>query len=129
MENTRGVASGLLGSVRVLADNLLGSVQDRLELISVELQEEKQRLIQIFVWISAAIFTGMMAIAFASFTVVFLFWESARIPALVGVTVLYSMAAIVIVFTFRRMLARQPRPFAGSLQELKNDRECIPTEN
>lgn len=129
MESSRGAASGLLGSVRVLADNLLGSVQDRIELISVELQEEKQRLIQIFIWISAAIFTGMMAIAFASFTVVFLFWESARVPALVSVTVLYTAAAVAIVLTFRRIIARQPRPFAGSLQELKNDRACIQTEN
>jgi len=51
---TSGVSSGLLGSVRSLADNLLGSVHDRVELISVELQEEKQRLIQIFIWISVA---------------------------------------------------------------------------
>ncbi|HEX2855718.1 MAG TPA: phage holin family protein [Opitutaceae bacterium] len=115
--------------MRVLADNLLGSVHDRLELISVELQEEKQRLIQIFIWISAAIFTGMMAIAFASFTIVFLFWESARVPALVGVTVVYAAAATGIALGFRRMIARQPGLFAGSLQELKNDRECIPTDN
>lgn len=129
MEQSSRGSSGLLGSVRVLADNLLGSVHDRLELISVELQEEKQRLIQIFIWISAAIFTGMMAIAFASFTIVFLFWESARVPALVGVTVVYAAAATGIALGFRRMIARQPGLFAGSLQELKNDRECIPTDN
>jgi uncharacterized membrane protein YqjE len=129
MESSRGTASGVLGSVRILADNLLSSVQDRVELVSVELQEEKQRLIQIFIWISAAIFTGMMAIAFASFTVVFLFWETARVAALVGVTLVYTAAAIAIVMTFRRVLARQPRPFAASLQELKNDRSCIQTEN
>jgi uncharacterized membrane protein YqjE len=121
-------ATGLLGSVRSLADNLLGSVHDRIELISVELQEEKQRLIQIFVWISAAIFTGMMAIAFASFTVVFLFWESARLAVLIGLTVLYTGAAIATVMMLRRQIARQPKPFAASLQELKSDRACIPTE-
>lgn len=123
------VSAGLLGSVRSLADNLLGSVHDRIELISVELQEEKQRVIQIFVWISAAIFTGMMAIAFASFTVVFLFWESARLAALGGLTLLYTAAAVATVLTLRRQIARQPKPFAASLQELKNDRACIPTEN
>jgi uncharacterized membrane protein YqjE len=129
MESSHGAVSGILGSVRVLADNLLSSVQDRLELVSVELQEEKQRLIQVFIWVSAAIFTAMMAIAFASFTVVFLFWESARVAALVGVTLIYTAGAVAIVLTFRRVLARQPRPFAASLQELKNDRACIQTEN
>jgi len=126
---TSGVSSGLLGSVRSLADNLLGSVHDRVELISIELQEEKQRLIQIFIWISVAIFTGMMAIAFASFTIVFLFWESARLAALTGLTVLYTAAAIATVMGLRRQIARQPKLFAASLQELKNDRACIPTEN
>jgi uncharacterized membrane protein YqjE len=129
MEQSSRGSAGLLGSVRVLADNLLGSVHDRLELISVELQEEKQRLIQIFVWISAAIFTGMMAIAFASFTIVFLFWENARVPALVGVTLVYAAAAIGIAIGFKRMIGKQPGPFAASLQELKNDRACIPTDN
>lgn len=122
------VSSGLLGSVRSLVDNLLGSVHDRIELISVELQEEKQRLIQLFIWISVAIFTGMMALAFASITLVFLFWDSARIAALTGVTVLYAAGAVIAVLTLRRQIARQSKLFAASLQELRNDRACIPTE-
>ena len=126
---TSGVSSGLLGSVRLLADNLLGSVHDRVELISIELQEEKQRLIQIFIWISVAIFSGMMAIAFASFTIVFLFWESARIAALGGLTLLYTAAAVATIVGLRKQMARQPKLFAASLQELKNDRACFPTEN
>jgi uncharacterized membrane protein YqjE len=121
-------SSGLLGAVRSLVDNLLGTVHDRIELISLELQEEKQRLIQIFVWISIAIFTGMMALAFASFTLVFLFWESARLVALGGLTLLYTGAAVAAIAMLRKQIARQSKPFAASLQELKNDRACIPTE-
>src|SRR4051812_39001243 len=122
-------SAGLLGSVRSLVDNLLGSVHDRIELISLELQEEKQRLIQLFVWISVAVFTGMMALAFASFTLVYLFWESARLIALGALTLVYSGAAIAAVLMLRRQIARQPKPFAASLQELRNDRACIPTES
>ncbi|MEO7413519.1 MAG: phage holin family protein [Opitutaceae bacterium] len=121
-------SAGLLGSVRALVDNLLRSVHDRIELISVELQEEKQRLIQLFVWISVAIFTGMMALAFASFTLVYLFWESARLIALGGLTLLYTGAAVASVLALRKQIARQSKPFAGTLQELRNDRACIPTE-
>src|SRR5688572_26808089 len=111
-------SAGLLGSVRSLVDNLLGSVHDRIELISVELQEEKQRLIQIFVWISVAVFTGMMALAFASFTLVFLFWESARLVALSGLTLLYTGAAVAAVLMLRKQITGQPKPFAATLQEL-----------
>jgi uncharacterized membrane protein YqjE len=122
-------SAGLLGAVRSLVDNLLGSVHDRIELISLELQEEKQRLIQLFVWISVAVFTGMMALAFASFTLVFLFWESARLIALGALTLLYTGGAVAAIVMLRKQIARQAKPFAASLQELRNDRACIPTES
>ena len=120
---------GLLASIRTLGDSLVASLQDRLELLSVEVQEEKFRLIQIFLWISAAVFTAMMALAFASLTLVYLFWESARLAVLGGLTLFYAGASVTIVVAFRRFLARQPQPFAATLQELGEDRTCIRTKN
>ncbi len=117
--------TGLLGSVRALGDGLLASVQDRLELLSVEVHEEKMRLIQIFLWISAAVFTGMMAITFASLTLVYLFWASARLAVLGGLAVFYAAALLAILIAFRRYLARQAVPFAATLQEIREDRACI----
>jgi uncharacterized membrane protein YqjE len=116
---------GFVDSLRALGDGLIASVQDRLELFSVELQEEKFRLIQVFIWISAGVFTAMMAITFASLTVVYLFWESARLAALGGLTALYAGALVAIVIAFRRYVARQPKPFAATLQEIGEDRACI----
>ena len=129
MDDTPPNSPGFIHSFRVLGDGLLGMVQDRLELLSVELHEEKFRLIQIFIWISAAVFTAMMALTFASLTIVYLFWENARLAALFGLTVLYGAAATVIIVQFRRYLARQPRPFAATLSEIGEDRACIRTEN
>ena len=121
--------AGILGSFRVLGDTLLATAQDRLELLSVELQEEKYRLIRIFLWISTAVFTGMMAITFASLTLVYLFWDSARLAVLGGLTVFYASALVVIIILFRRFLARQPSPFAATLEEIGEDRACIRTES
>lgn len=121
--------TGFIGSFRALGEGLLSSVQDRLELLSVELHEEKFRLIQIFIWISAAVFTGMMAITFASLTIVYFFWETARLAALGGLTVLYAVIWAVIVVAFRRYLARQPKPFMATLGEISADRACIRTES
>lgn len=120
---------GLLDSIRHFGRGLLASVHDRVELVSLELQEEKFRLIQTFIWISAAIFTSMMALTFASLTLVYLFWESARLAVLGGLTLAYTGAAVAIIITFRRFLAHQPRPFAATMEELRQDRECIPKEN
>ena len=129
MEPATPAPMGYLSSLRSLGEGLLASVQDRLELFTVELQEEKFRLIQTFIWISAAVFAGMMAITFASLTLVYLFWDSARLAVLGGLTVLYAGALVVIMIAFRRYLARQPKPFAATLHEIGEDRACIRTES
>jgi uncharacterized membrane protein YqjE len=113
----------------MLGDSLLATVQDRLELFSVELQEEKFRLILTFVWISAAVFTAMMAIAFASLTLVYFFWESARLAVLGGLTVFYAAALVTIILAFRRYIARQPSPFSATRHEIGKDRACIRNES
>ncbi|HUG13301.1 MAG TPA: phage holin family protein [Opitutaceae bacterium] len=128
MANGNPASPGFLGSFKTLGDSLLGTVQDRLELFSLELQEEKFRLIKIFLWISTAVFTAMMTVAFGSLTIVYLFWESARIAVLGGLTAVYAVALVWIIVSLRRFLARQPSPFAATLQELGEDRECFGTK-
>jgi len=122
-------SAGFVSALRAFADGLFANLEDRLELLGVELQEEKFRLIRIFVWISAVIFSGAMATVFASLTIVYLFWESARLAVLGGLAAAYAVMFGVIVVAVRRYLARQPRPFAASLQEIKADRSCIRNEN
>jgi uncharacterized membrane protein YqjE len=129
MEPESPAPAGYLSSLKSLGDGLLATVQDRLELFSVELQEEKFRLIQTFIWISAAVFTAMMALAFASLTLVYLFWESARLGVLTALTLLYTGALVAIAVAFRRFLARQPAPFAATRQEISEDRACIRNGN
>jgi len=117
--------TGYLQTLRSLGDSLLGGFHERLELFTVELQEEKFRLIQLFVWICAAVFTSVMVITFASLTLVYLFWDSARLAALGGLTGLYGLTLVAIIIGLRRFVARQPKPFAETLQELRDDRACI----
>jgi uncharacterized membrane protein YqjE len=120
---------GLLGSLRDLADGLLGSARDRLELFALELQEEKLRFFQTFIWVSAAIFAAMLVVMFASLTIVYLFWQTARVAVLVAFTVVYLAAFLAILRKCRRMLDRTSRPFEATLAELQEDRGCLRPEN
>lgn len=129
MDTPNSSSTGIIDSLRSLGDNLLGSLQDRIELFGIELQEEKLRLIRIFIWVSVAVFSGMLAVVFASLTLVYLFWETARLAVLGGLTVFYTTAVVTIIFTLRRYFAQQPRPFAATVQELAKDRACIRSEN
>jgi uncharacterized membrane protein YqjE len=122
MEPRTPASHGFLDSLRSLGSGLLGSLQSRLELLSVELHEEKFRLIQIFIWISAAVFTGMLAMTFASITLVYFFWDTARLAVLGGLTALYAVAFFLIIRFFKAYLARQPKPFAATINELQKDR-------
>ena len=120
-------AEGYLASLRSLGSGLLDSAHDRFELFTIELQEEKLRLFQTLMWISAGIFVAMMSVTFLSFTVVYLVGEAARPIALVSMTALYLLSFGAIAFGFRRHLVRQGKPFAGTLSELRQDSACIRT--
>lgn len=125
MPPTKASSGGLLGSMKELAESFLTIVRDRIHLFGLELREEKVRLIHIFIWISATVFAGVMAITFASLTLVYLFWENARIAVLGGLTLFYTVALVVLIVLFRRYLARRPAPFDDTIEELEKDRECI----
>ena len=117
--------AGIIGSLRTLADALVSSAQDRLELVSIELREERLRLVQTFFWSSAVFLTGGMAATFVSLTLVYVFWESARVAVLGGLAVTYTGLFVALIIWFRRHLARQTSFLAATLVELENDRTCI----
>jgi uncharacterized membrane protein YqjE len=121
--------SGVLGSLRRLLDNGVGAVRDRMELLSIEIEEEKLRLIRILLWISGAVVCGIMAIAFFSFTLVYLCSARIRPAVLIGLTVAYALAALLIALSVRRQLIRQPRVFSATVEELNRDRSCLEKQN
>ena len=129
MEARAPGSSGLLGSLRGLADGLIGSAHDRLQLLAVELHEEKFRLIQIVIWISSIVFLAMLAMVFASMAVVVLFWDTARVAVVCSLAGGYVAVLIGVVIGFTRYLKRQPAPFDATLRELREDRACIRAEN
>lgn len=129
MDSNNPTPGGILDSVRSLAEGLFAAVQDRIALASLEFEEESHRQIRIMAWISALVFTGTMSLSFATFTVVYLFWESARLAVLGALALFYLVAFLGLALAFRRYLARQTRPFDATLQALGADRQCIRGEN
>jgi uncharacterized membrane protein YqjE len=121
--------AGFLEAARNLADSLLTTLQDRLKLFGAELQEEKLRLIQILIWISAGILAGILLLVFATLAVASFFWETARTEALVGISIFYLLAFVSVALGLRRFLRGQPRPFDASIEEFKRDQACIRGNN
>jgi uncharacterized membrane protein YqjE len=104
---------------------LVGSAHDRIELFSIELQEEKLRIFRVLILINAAIFSAFLALIFISLVVVYLFWETARLGVLSGFAVFYSAAFAGLVIALKRYLATLPGPFESTRQELAADRDVL----
>jgi len=118
-------SEGLFASTRRLLDTGLATVQERLELFSVELKEERFRLVELLLWAAAAAFFGVMALTAVTVAVVFLFWESARGYVLVAFCLIYLTAAVGSIVKLINKIKNGPVPFADSLSEIKKDRACL----
>jgi uncharacterized membrane protein YqjE len=119
---------GLLTSLRELADGVVGSVQDRLALFSIEVEEEKLRLIRSFMWLGAVFFTAVLALMFISLAVVYCFTGTSRLVALIAFSIVYTGAFVAVALGARRNLSDEPKPFGSTLREISRDRACIRPE-
>lgn len=125
MEPGETPAPAFTDSLKELGDGVLHLVQSRVQLLVVELQEEKFRLVSLCMFVGGLLITGMLALTFVSLTLVYVFWETARLAVIGGLAAFYTASVIALVVMFRRHLARQPRPFAGTEWEIEEDRACI----
>lgn len=97
------------------------AVGTRLQLLLLELEEEKYRFIEGLIWTFVTMALGLVALILVSFTIVVLLWETARIPTLVLMTLLYFLAAFLIYRGLKSRLKYAPPPFADTLKQLKKD--------
>ncbi len=116
--------TGMLGSLRRLCDNGLTLLHNRVELFSVELQEQKARLVKIMLLAAVAILLGHMAFLLLTAIILVVVGEEARGLVLIGLCVLYALAATGAFFALRKEL-RAPPPFSGTLDQLKKDQEWL----
>ena len=121
--------AGLFASFRRLTDTLVGTVHNRIELLGLELQEEKYWLIATLLWAGASIFLGILAIVSVSITIVWLCPEAARPYALVGLSVLFLVLAAGAITGLRKVLKEKPEPLSGTLTELKKDIQWIRSQD
>jgi uncharacterized membrane protein YqjE len=124
-DNEPNQPAGVFASLRRLCDLTLATAQTRLELVSVEFQEERERLIRVFILAAAVVFLGNMAVIMVTLTIAYLAGPSARGPLLITITVLYLVAAVSGYFVLRKQLRCAPRPFNDTLAEFEKDRKWL----
>ena len=107
-----------------IARRLLSIGENRLELLTLEVQEERERLLHAFLLALGVVAFGLLAgIAFTGVVVV-LFWDYSPVAALLTLTGLYGVAAAVL---YRRLTGwlRDWQTLSATLDQLRKDRACL----
>ena len=129
MDEGESKFTGQFDSLRRLGDSLLSLLHRRLDLASLELQEEKYRLIDLLLRTAALIVLGILTLVSATALVVVCFWQRSPIATLAVVTGLYALAALLVALGIRAKLKNSPPPLSDTIAELKKDREWLRDKN
>lgn len=121
--------AAILESLGRLGRTGVAVLQNRLSLFSVELEEQKVRVVRLLMLAGAAIFLGNTALLTVSATIVVVAGEAARVPVLIGLSVIYVAGALWAFLALRRELRSAPPPFQETVSELKKDTEWLNPPN
>jgi uncharacterized membrane protein YqjE len=124
-ERTPGGSKGLLESLTILAGTLVAIAHTRLDLLSVDLEEERAHLFSLLALTLAALFCLGIGVVLATILLVVAFWDTHRLLALGALAGFYLVIGMG-VWAFALHKARtKPRLFAASLSELFKDRQQL----
>lgn len=115
---------GLFKSLTRLLKTVLAIGQNRLELLLVELQEERWRFFDALLMAGVFLILMLMGLMVATATIVFLCVRADRLDLLVVLILLYLAATIVSLWRLRIRLKKWV-PFSATLAELKKDKACL----
>ncbi|MFO0448158.1 MAG: phage holin family protein [Pseudomonadota bacterium] len=119
-----GAGFGLFDRVRRMLATLVTLAHTRRELVTVELEEEVQRLTRVVLYALVGLFCAGVAVVMLATTVIIAFWEH-RVLAALLVTAAFVGGAIVAGLAVRRRLAERPRFLGATLAELQRDARAL----
>ena len=118
-------ADSLRGALAKLADAMLGLVRTRLELVTVEYTEERDRVARQVMLLLIGLGCLLFALFFASFALIAYYWDTHRITAILGVAAFFVVAGAGLLWRRAEVSATSPVPFAASVAEIDKDRAAL----
>ncbi|MGE0097085.1 MAG: phage holin family protein [Hydrogenophaga sp.] len=115
----------LSSSLRGLASTVLELLQVRLELFSVEAQEEILRVGALMVYGAIAVTFLSLGLTFLALLITVALWDSHRLLALGIFTALFLLTGGVAAWLARQRVRSGTRLFSASIEELRQDREDL----
>ncbi|MFZ3087080.1 MAG: phage holin family protein [Methylotenera sp.] len=119
---------GLFTSLKNLTVTLIAIIHTRLELLSTDLEEGRERFISLLAMIFVALFCLCFGAVLLTILIVVVFWDTYRLLALGSLTGLFIISGAVLGALAVRALKSMPRMFEASLAELIKDHQEIDTD-
>lgn len=121
MDKPAWQAAGPLESARALGGTLVSLLRVRAELIAVELEEELERRKRLLMLGFVAVVFLAPALLFVGLLVVVLFWDTWRVSAIAGVTLVYAIIGAWAFARFLEAVRNSPAPLSATLDEFRKD--------
>ena len=124
-EKTPGGSKGLLESLTVLAATLVAIAHTRLDLLSTDLEVDREHFLSLLVLTLVALFCLGVGVVLATILLVAAFWDTYRLLVLASLAGFFLAVGIgAWAFAMHKAKTR-PRLFAASLSELYKDRQQL----
>ncbi|WP_345812982.1 phage holin family protein [Paraburkholderia sp. PREW-6R] len=111
--------------LRRIFGSVFAILQTRLELVGIELAEEKDRLLGVLFLGLAAMMLATMALIALTALIAIAFWDTYRWQALAGITAIYAIAGIACALKARSGLRNGPMVFEATIAEFEKDRDIF----
>ena len=116
---------GLLESLKALAATLVGIAKTRLDLLSNDLEEEREWLVAMLVAALISLFLLGVGVVLLAMLVVVAFWDSHRLLVLAGLTAMFLAGGALASGFVLHKVRTKPRFFAATRAELAKDRQQL----
>ncbi|MFI4891657.1 MAG: phage holin family protein [Steroidobacterales bacterium] len=112
---------GLIGTLKRMFSTLLLLAKSRLELVSIEVEEQVAYAANLLVWSMVAIACASLGVFFLGATIIIACWDRYRLLAASLVTAAFVLMALGAVSVVRSRLRQRPQFLAATIVEFTRD--------
>ena len=124
MEPTTASLGSIIASSKHFARRLFATGENRLELLAVEMQEARERLL-LALWLALSVAAfGFLALLALNIAIVILLWSYSPVMVLFILSGLYALTAICLYQRLSSQLHNW-QMLSATLDQLRKDRECL----
>lgn len=117
--------AGLRDAAQHVLATLIDIGQSRIELVTVELEEERLRIARLWIACTGTLFLAFVATLLLAGWIVLLVEPRHQLAALGGLTALFVAATAVAAWQWRRLMQRKPPLLHATLAELRRDSAAL----